>query len=230
MRLGAAAWIVVLSVSLVAVPGASAHGSGADQYRTTIDRIEPADVPVKVVVEAGDRLRIENVGDKTLLLCGYDTEKCEPYARIGPEGVFVNTSSPSYYANLDLEEYGDVPEDAGSSKPAWKRLRRSPPFFAYHDHRAHWMGGKRPPANVDTSDPRVQKVNDFTINFEYGGKPGSVEGRLEYVGGQRWYTRYFEVILAGIAIGAMVAMFVLDSRRRRRDRSVSSNGSSEATS
>ena len=97
---------------------------------TTINKIEPAGLPIEVKVVNGDQLRVENLGDEELTICGYLRE-CEPYAKLGPDGVFVNHNSQAYYANLDTEQYGDVPDDAGQGAPDWQRVRRQPAFYAY---------------------------------------------------------------------------------------------------
>ena len=193
---------------------ALAHGAASEQYRIVIDSVQPSGLPVDVRV-ADDKLRFENAGPSPLVLCGYGAAtKCDPYVRIDSSGVFENRQSPAYFANLDEDAPGEVPEQL-ASKPEWKRIRSEPPFFAYHDHRAHWMGGDRLPPNVDETNPDPQLVNGFDVEFTYNGVPGVVTGRLEYVGGQTWIQRNGEGALTLAAIVAMLTAFLVDRRRRR---------------
>lgn len=220
-RLGRA--LACAAAMAVLVPaGALAHGGSSEAYEAEIFGVKPTGLPIDVRVQNGDQLRIENVGDGDLLLCGYGAEGdggCEEYVQIEPDGVYVNHNSRSYYANLDTEQYGDVPDDVGTGGPDWQRLRREPAFFAYHDHRIHWMGGtKSLPPGVDENEPGRQTVNDFTVDLRYDGTPAKIEGRLYYVGGQNWLQRYGEYALTVGAILAMLVVFFVDARRRRRRR------------
>lgn len=206
---------VVCSIALGAhASEAFGHGAASEQYRIVVESVEPAGLPVDVRV-ADDKLRFENAGSSPLVLCGYETAaKCDPYVRIDSSGVFENRQSPAYFANLDEDEPGEVPTKL-DPEPAWKRIRSEPPFYAYHDHRAHWMGGDRLPPNVDETDPEPQLVNGFDVEFTYNGVPGVVTGRLEYVGGRTWLQRYGEGAFTLTAIVAMLAAFLVDAHRRR---------------
>ncbi|MCW2972799.1 MAG: hypothetical protein JWN72_1072 [Thermoleophilia bacterium] len=208
----------VAAAVLLALPlGAGAHGVGSKDYTTTIDSIEPKGLPIEARMVGGDQLRIENVGDEELTVCGYLSE-CEPYARLGPEGVFVNENSAAYYANLDAVQYGEVPDDAGKGPAKWVRVRREPAFFQYHDHRVHWMGGATLPPGVDKSSSDRQKVTDAKVDLRYGDTPVTIRATLYYVGGASFIDRYGEYILTGVALLLMLLVFVRDARRRRRAR------------
>lgn len=211
----AVALALLLATVAASPPAAGAHGAGSTDYRTTITGIEPAGLPIDVRVSGDDQIRFQNEGDEDLIVCGY-VETCEPFAKLGPGGVYENHNSKAYYANLDSQQYGDVPKDVGTGAPDWKLVRREPAFLAYHDHRAHWMNAGTPPPNVDTGDSAAQKVNDFRIDFQYGGTAGHVTGRLDYVGGRSAVERYGEYVLTGGAVLAMLVVFALDARRRRR--------------
>lgn len=211
-------------VALLAAPVSTrAHGAAERQYRSVITDVEPDGLPIDVRMK-GDQLRVENVGDEELAVCGY-TPRCEPWLRIGPDGVFEDRNSGAWHANLEEDEFGDVPPGVGEGPPEWALVRREPAFHAYHDHRAHWMGRALPP-NVDETDPDPQKVTDWTVEFRYGDRPGAVHGRLEYVGGRSWFERYGETVLTGGAVAAMIVVFILDARRRRRS---GSNSAAAAT-
>lgn len=130
-------------------------------------------------------------------------------------GVFEDRNSAAYYANADGAEQGIVPDSAGRGGPKFARVRREPAFFTYHDHRVHWMGGAALPANVDERVSSPQKVFDGDVEFIYDGTSGVVRTRLEYIGGRSLLERYGENALVGVAVLAMLVVFMVDARRRR---------------
>ena len=203
----------IVACLLVVPTVALAHGGENAGFRTRILSVEPDGLPVDVRITDGDQVRFENAGDEQLVLCGYEDSECEEWVRIGPKGVFVDENSRSYFANVDERKYGDVPKDAGV-RPDWQRVRERPPFYAYHDHRVHWMGLALPPS-VDPGDSDPQKVFDSELAFRYGDVDGVVRTRLEYVGGAPWIRRHAEQLLVGGGIVAMLVVFGLDFRRRR---------------
>lgn len=203
-------------VSCLLVPTtALGHGSGDDHYRTTIVSVEPEGLPVDVRITKGDQIRFENRGDDDLALCGYEADACEEWVRIGPAGVFVDENSKAFFSNAEEDEVGDVPEDAGEGAPEFKRVREAPAFYAYHDHRVHWMGRALPPG-VDETDPETQRVMDGEVEFRYGATPGVVKVHVDYVGGRTWMQRYGEQLIVVVGILVMVAVFAMDAVRRRR--------------
>lgn len=193
---------------------ASGHGDEQKQYRTRVLEVRPR-LPVEVRV-SGDRIRFENQGDEVLVLCGYEPGGCEGWVRIGPHGVYEDRNARSWHANRAGPARGVVPEDAGEGAPRFTLVRREPAAYAYHDHRAHWMGGDRPPPGVDESDPRPQPVYDGEIALRYGHTPGVVRTRVDYVGGRTWWQRHGERLVTGGGVAAMLLVFVVDARRRRR--------------
>lgn len=213
MKRPTAILIAGIACLLFAAPSAFGHGSAGDEYRTRILSIEPAGLPVDVRIVDGDQVRFENAGDEELVICGYERDECEEWVRIDEDGVFVDRNARSYFANLDDTEYGDVPDDAGQ-EPEWKRVRKGPPFYAYHDHRVHWMGLGVPP-NVDESSSEPQTVFDSDLAFRYGDTDGVVKTRLEYIGGASWLQRNGEQLVVVGGIVAMLVVFIVDARRRR---------------
>jgi hypothetical protein len=194
---------------------AGAHGGSSKFYRSEVTGIEPASLPIAANVLYGDdQIRIENTGDGVLIVEGYEDDQ---YVRIAPgDGVEVNHNATAFY--LNQERYGtDVPDGAGGdAKPDFRRIRETPLEYEFHDHRIHWMLKSLPP-NVDADDPSEQKVNDWEIPVTYDGKPGTIQGKLTYIGGGKddgnlvlWAT------IAGIAL--VVVAFAVDARRRRRQR------------
>jgi hypothetical protein len=218
IRRGVAGAVLAAAVTLLALPiGAGAHGVASADYATTIKGLEPAGLPIDVKVVNGDQLRIQNLGDQVVTLCGYTT-KCEPYARISSKGVFVNENSQAYFTNQETDNYAAVPDDAGKGPAKWVRVRRTPAFFTYHDHRVHWMGGNTAPPGVDKSSSAKQKVQDGEVSLLYGSMPVTISTTLYYVGGKSFFERYGEYMLTGAAILVMLSLFVLDARRRRGSR------------
>ena len=209
-----------LLVAAVAASSAAAHGNTGTDFRSKILSIEPAGLPVDVRIVDGDQVRFENKGDRELVLCGYEQvdDGCEEWVRLGPDGVFVDQAARSYFANVDEEAYGDIPEDAGTESD-WTRIRERPAFYTYHDHRVHWMGLSLPPS-VDPGDDSPQKVFDAELAFRYGDTDGTVATRLEYVGGASWVRRHGEQLLVGGGVLVMLVVFGLDARRRRSDAQV----------
>lgn len=203
-------------VSCLLVPAAAfGHGAEDANYRTTIVSLEPEGLPIEVRMTKGDEIRFENKGTQDLVLCGYDTDECEEWVKIGPDGVFVDRNSKAYYSNAEEDQLGAVPEGAGEGEPKFERVREAPAFYTYHDHRVHWMGRALPPG-VDDGDPSVQKVMDGEVEFRYGDTPGVVKVRVDYVGGKDFLGRHGEQLIVGVGILAMVVVFVLDAIRRRR--------------
>lgn len=199
-------------------------GSSGGDFRSEVTSIEPASLPLEVEMKGGDdQLRIENVGDRELVVFGYNQVGADnpdgwedPYLRIGPDGVFVNTNSTAYYQNQG--RYGaEVPEGKGErdALPKWKLVREAPPSYSFHDHRMHWMARSVPP-NVDADSPREQKVTDWEVPFRYGGELGVARGTLTYVGGKEQASSTIEFVLLAAAVGAMLVVFAVDWRRRRR--------------
>jgi hypothetical protein len=207
--------VALLLAAPLLIPGAAlAHGAMGDEFRTRILSIEPSGLPVDVRISDGDQIRFENAGDKLLVVCGYEDEACEEWVRIGEDGVFVDRNSRSFHANVDETEFGAIPQDAGT-REKWTLVRERPRFYAYHDHRVHWMGASLPP-NVDPGDPSPQRVFDAEVRFRYGDVDGVVQTRLEYVGGSTWLQRNGERMLLGGGVAAMLVVFAVDTRRRRR--------------
>lgn len=195
----------------------SAHGGSTQGFRTKILKIEPAGLPVAVKIIDGDQVRFENAGDKELLICGYEGKPgdCQEWVRIGPEGVFVDRNSRTYFANKDDTKYGEIPSSAGA-KPKWELLRKRPPFFTSHDHRVHWMGIGLPP-NVDPTDPTPQKVFDADLRFVYGNTEAVVKTRLEYIGGKTWFQRRGEQLFIVLGVALILTVFTIDYLRRRKN-------------
>jgi hypothetical protein len=159
MRLGAVL-VMIAGLAALALPaGAAAHGRAptvALDYRL---RLNAKTIPgVHVRVLDGDRsLQLSVAGGRRVIVRGLLRE---PVLRIGPDGVWVNASSPTAAADRLVSKRGSgwVRVSGGSS-------------IAWHDHRL-----APPPA----SRPGV--AGRFSI-------PISVDGRSEAIVGTFWRVR-----------------------------------------
>lgn len=119
-----------------------------------------------------------NTTDAEVIVAGYEGE---PYARIGPEGVFVNLASEATYVNADrYAEVAEIPPDTGpDQEPRWDQVSGEP-TYAWHDHRIHWMSPALPPQVTDPGKRTV--VNpEWTVPFEHAGTAYAVTGELVWV-------------------------------------------------
>lgn len=131
-------------VGWCALPGtALADPAGPTDFRTTVVGITPATEGIRLSVVGGDSfLRIEVDPGHSVLVLGYDRE---PYLRIGPDG-FVDQNRRSYatYYNEDRFGLATIPATVDNdAEPDWERVG-SGGAWAWHDHRAHWMGIEPP--------------------------------------------------------------------------------------
>jgi hypothetical protein len=204
-RLGAA--IAVLA--FVAAP-AYAHKGNPD-YESKVTSVTPAVKGLRVsVLGRDDRLEVRNTTGRTVLIRGYSDE---PYARLLPGGdVQVNQRSPANYLNEERDANVEVPDSADEkAAPQWRTIDGTG-HFEWHDHRAHWMGAKRP-EKVTDPDKRT-RVFSWKVAIDVGGRPGRIAGVLD------WTPRPGGGPPAGaIAVLALVAVgggaLVVAVRRRR---------------
>lgn len=146
---------------LLAVPAsATAHGNGQLPLHSVVTAVEPRRLPIEATTREQDyeRLYLRNKGAEDLVVFDYQGE---PYARVTPDEVLLNS-------RLGM-----------ASAPKWM-VYESEPAFAYHDHRAHWMGSSLP-RRVDPSRDEVQEAYRWSVPIRYGGKPGAIKGVVYYV-------------------------------------------------
>ena len=201
---------VAVAAALAAAMPAAAH-QGDPNMESLVRSVTPRVDGVTVsVLNRDDRLLLQNRSGEDVLVEGYEGE---PYARIAADGtVSVNTRSPAHHLNQERD--GEVPvpasADAGA-EPAWETVSRSG-RFEWHDHRMHWMGEGRPPQVKDPGAP--QKIFDYAIPIEIGGRPGAIAGTLNWTptpsGGLP-----LSAILALAAAIVMGCIVVIVVRRRR---------------
>lgn len=161
----------VVAGALLGPDVAHADPAGPTDYRTEIVAIEPATDAIEIVVEGGDAfLHVTVEPGHEVVVLGYDGE---PYLRIGPDGaVDQNRRSFATYYNEDRFGRVEIPPivDNGAA-PDWERVGRGG-AWAWHDHRAHWMGAE-PPIGLEPGDSLPAQVVPIVVD----DVPVSVEVR-----------------------------------------------------
>jgi deferrochelatase/peroxidase EfeB len=199
---GCALVTLLAAVCVVLGPAApaSAHtvsGVGATNFRTTLSALTPAVQGIHLrVIENGSRLELRNDTATDVVVAGYSGE---PYARVGPAGVFVNDNSPATYLNVDRYSTTPVPAGVdGKSAPIWRRVSTDP-VWRWHDHRVHWMLKSLPP--VVAADPGSEhRISNWTVVLEQNGQRLTATGSLDWVPGPS--------PLPWVALAALVALAV----------------------
>lgn len=207
--------IGVLAALLVAFPDvAHADPAGPTDYRTTVESIEPTTDAIEIGVAGGDAFLTIDVdpGHEAVVL-GYDGE---PYVRIRPDGV-VEQNRRSYATYYNEERYGrtDVPDIVDNdADPDWQRVGDGG-TWAWHDHRAHWMGTE-PPIGLDPGE----SLPPQTVPLVVDGEPVAVTIRITLVDGPSMAPVVTGAIVGlglsmlGVALGpatSMLVMFVLSA-------------------
>lgn len=139
--------------------------------RPVIDAVEPPlpGVTIQVRISAADQLVVANPTPNELAVIG---ELDEPFLRIGPDGVFANVRSPTWYRSNDPTGSLPVPPTADAdASPRWGRISREP-SWGWFDHRMHRVQLRVPP---DTDGPVT--LERWTIPMRYGDRDVQVRGR-----------------------------------------------------
>lgn len=216
MRAAGRRWGAVLGVLLgvagIVVPAtpAQAHsvsGVGATNFQTTLSALSPAVAGIRLsVVENGSRLELLNTTGQDVIVRGYSGE---PYARIGPGGVWLNDNSPATYLNSDRYVTASVPAGVdGKAAPRWRKVADGD-VYRWHDHRVHWMLKTLPvPVAADPGSPH--RVSDWTVKLEYAGQVLTATGSLNWVPGPSPYPW----LLTAVGLAVVVAAAVFGRRTR----------------
>lgn len=139
-----AALALVIGVGMI--PGvAHADAAGPTDYRSQIVAVTPETPVVELSIIGYDNfLAIAVEPGTTVEIAGYQSE---PFLRVLADGtVEENERSPSVYLSQDRDGGGTVPEYADATLPPSWRTVASGGSYAWHDHRAHWMGAQPPVA------------------------------------------------------------------------------------
>jgi hypothetical protein len=173
-----------LVLIVVAAAPASAHtisGPRPSNYRSTVTKIEPPAPGISVrIVDLGAKTQLTNRTSSEATVLGYEDE---PYLRIGPSGVFENVHSAATYINR-TRQGGAVPEGVDTSPtlpPEWRKLSDGN-SWAWHDHRAHYMGTSLPPI-VQNSPGKFHHISVGEIKFVHNGVTSTAFVALDWVPG-----------------------------------------------
>lgn len=152
---------------------AAAEGNDP-RVRAVVDAIEPAADGVSLTIRnaapAPPELTVRNVSGKPLELIGYDFE---PFVRIGPDGVFANRRSRTYYVTQDPTGTAAAPKDArAGAPPAWVRLGPGD-GWRWFEGRAVW---KQPiPQAIATGDQQAT-LGTWSLPAKLGGSAITFKG------------------------------------------------------
>ncbi len=175
--------VIAAAIVMAEATPAFAHtvaGTGATNYKTTLQRISPTIPGVRLkVIEAGSRLELSYSGHKTIYVVGYVEEQ---YLRIDDRGVFENLNSPATYINKSrkgIATPGDVdPREA----PRWRKVSGGT-VARWHDHRVHFMGDINPRPVRDAPGERHVVQADWQVPITDGTTTAIARGDLVWVPG-----------------------------------------------
>lgn len=162
------------ALAVMAVPSiAHADAAGPTDYTTEIVAVTPSSAldAITVAVVGGDAFLEATVEpDHELIVLGYRPDE-EPYLRIAADGtVEQNRKSFATYYNQDRYGTDDIPDHVDTTAPPeWEQIGDGG-TWAWHDHRAHWMG-EQPLIGLDPGD----SLPSERIPMILDGEPVTVE-------------------------------------------------------
>lgn len=135
--------IVGVGLAAAVATPAFADPAGPTDYLSEVRSVEPETPTIDVGIIGGDsffEMRVEE-GTEAVVL-GYEGED---YLWFRSDGeVLENQNSRATYLNADRYGNEGVPDSAGAeAEPDWQRVATEG-YWAWHDHRAHWMQTARP--------------------------------------------------------------------------------------
>jgi len=135
--------IVGVGLAAAVATPAFADPAGPTDYQSEVRSVEPDTPTIDVGILGGDsffEMRVEEGTDAIVL--GYEGED---YLWFQSDGdVLENQNSRATYLNADRYGNDGVPDSArADAEPDWQRVATGG-YWAWHDHRAHWMQTARP--------------------------------------------------------------------------------------
>lgn len=150
----------------------SLHGHGH-----FITQMEPPDIPgleMRLTQGAIPAVFVRNETGKELVVPG---DSGEPMLRIGPDGVFANQKSPTYFTS-GATSILEVPESADAgARPRWKRVSDIP-VWAWLERRAAVPAELHQRAEL--GDER-RWVLEWTSRYRLGDEVVEVTGHVDWV-------------------------------------------------
>lgn len=191
---------------LLAAGGSSvAHAdtAGPTDYRTVVVAVTPPSDAIDVTIVGGDAF-VELAVDRgtEVVVVGYHGE---PYLRFRTDGVVEqNGRSPTLFINADPDgDHSPPPEASANVPPEWEPVGTDG-HYAWHDHRAHWMQGARPPGAAPGD-----QIMESVVPLRVDGQPVEVAVATELLAPP---SRLPLAVGAGAA--ALLAVGALLARRR----------------
>jgi hypothetical protein len=178
---------------------------GPTDYRSEVRSIEPATPAIEVGIIGGDSfvdLRVEPGVE--VMVVGYQGED---YLWFRADGtVLENQNSPATYLNADRYGTDGVPASArADAEPVWEQVATGG-YWAWHDHRAHWMQNARP-FGLSAGDQILEAVIPIVVDGD----------TVEVTVISTWEPSPSPVAMAlGAVAGAAIAVGAWLLRRRRR--------------
>ena len=195
---------LAMGIVVVAVPSAAfADAAKPSDFRSEIVSVLPATDAITATIEGGDSfVRIEVAPGHDVVVEGYADE---PYLWIDADGVVhENQHSPATYYNRSRAGVPTMPPQAdATATPDWKVVGHGG-TYAWHDHRAHWMGGN-PPSDMHPGDSRPPQVVPLTVD----GVPTEITVLITLVASPSPWPA-----IAGGVIGAVLVLAAAAPRRR----------------
>lgn len=143
---------------------AHADAAGPSDFRSEIVEVQPETGTIELSIEGGDSfVRIDVDPGHEVIVLGYAPDR-EPYLRIGPNGaVEENVRSYATYYNEDRYGRTDIPDVVDvDAAPEWERIGDGG-TWAWHDHRAHWMGDE-PPIGLEAGDALPEQDIELLVD------------------------------------------------------------------
>jgi hypothetical protein len=157
---------VVIGLALTGAVGAPvfADPAGPTDYQSEVQSVEPETTAIEVGIIGGDsffEMRVEPGVEAKVI--GYEGED---YLWFRPDGVVLeNRNSPATYLNADRYGIDGVPDTASvDAEPDWQQVATGG-YWAWHDHRAHWMQSARP-FGLQAGDQILEAVIPIMVDGE----------------------------------------------------------------
>jgi hypothetical protein len=175
-RFAVAAAIAGVLAILPAGP-ADAHPPGIEaavDYRVRVTGFTPAVDGLRVrFVPDGSRLELRSDTGRPAEVLGYDGE---PMLRVGPDGAWENTRSPSLY--VDRPSGAARAGASPRAQPQWRHVGDRA-LVRWQDHRTLWHGS--PPPQTARDPGRVHRVLDWWVPIRVDGSDVRITGFVEWV-------------------------------------------------
>jgi hypothetical protein len=146
-------------LALAAATPAGADPAGPTDYRSELLGMAPPSDAVRIGFVGGDAfLELSVAPGHEVEVTGYQGE---PFIRVEPDGTVLEDRATPTWA-LSQDRFGDVDVPDAGAPPDWQEVASSG-RYAWHDHRAHWMGRSAPPGS-SPGDQILEAVIPLTVD------------------------------------------------------------------